>query len=556
MIAYADRACYEISIVSGHVPSSAPFTPVPESSSHAELLEQLKTQVPEALFAMVSGRLNAYAHELAYSKLKIQVLEERLRLRRIQKYGPGSEKLSSLQLELLEQEPGVSREEVIAESERKAPPPATERKKRQHPGRQTLPADLPRVERVIACTPGQCVCGNCGRDTTLIGYEVSEVLNVEPARYFVEVTRCEKRACKTCPEQGVMAAPLPDRIIDKSLVSDRVIIDTVVNKYCDHSPLYRQSVALLRDAGIDISRATMCGWVMTIGEMLMPVSAAMRSHLLAGTYIQADETPVDVQTHDGSGSNHQGYLWQYGTPGGMTVFDFQMSRKREGPLNFLGNFEGLLQTDGYAAYDRVGGPKMAHAACWSHARRYFVDAVKLNKQDAASIRAVELINELFAIDAQARNENMDHAARHALRHEKAPPVLGQIRTHILEMSKTVLPSSAAGQACRYTLGIWERLIRFLDHPELELSNNLAENSMRPIAVGRGNWIHIGSEQAGPRIAAIVSVIESCRRLKIPVREYLADILPGLANAPLQRIADLTPAAWAAKHPQMIRHALL
>jgi hypothetical protein len=270
----------------------------------------------------------------------------------------------------------------------------------------------------------------------------------------------------------------------------------------------------------------------------------------------AHETPVDVQTHDGSGSNHQAYLWQYGTPGGMTVFDFQMSRKREGPFNILGNFEGLLQTDGYAAYDRVGGPKMVHAACWSHCRRYFVDAIKLNKQDAASIRAVELINELFAIDAQARNENMDHAARHALRHEKAPPLLTRIRTHLQEMRKTVLPKSAAGEGCTYTLGIWERLIRFLDYPELELSTNIAENSMRPIAVGRGNWIHIGSEQAGPRVAAIVSVIESCRRLKIPVRNYLADILPGLANAPLQRIADLTPAAWAAKHPQMIRHALV
>jgi transposase len=545
-----------MSIVSDNVPSSAPSTPTPESSSHAELLEQLKTQVPEALFAMVSGKLNAYAHELAYSKLKIQVLEERLRLQRIEKYGPSSEKLSSLQLELLEQEPGVSREEVVAESERPAPPPATERKKRPHPGRQTLPADLPRVERVIACTPGQCVCGNCGRTTTLIGYEVSEVLNVEPARYFVEVTKREKRACKTCPEQGVMAAPLPERIIDKSLVSDEVIINTVVNKYCDHAPLYRQSVALLRDAGIDISRATMCGWVMTIGEMLMPVVGAMRSHLLAVTYIQADETPVDVQTHDGSGSNHQAYLWQYGTPGGMTVFDFQMSRKREGPFNFLGNFEGLLQTDGYAAYDRVGGPKMVHAACWSHSRRYFVDAVKLNKQDAASIRAVELINELFAIDALARNQNMDHAARHALRHEKAPPLLAQIRTHIQEMSKMVLPKSAAGEGCTYTLGIWQKLIRFLDYPELELSNNLAENSMRPIAVGRGNWIHIGSEQAGPRIAAIVSVIEGCRRLNIPARNYLADVLPDLANASLQSFTDRTPAAWAGEHPQMLRHALV
>jgi hypothetical protein len=153
-------------------------------------------------------------------------------------------------------------------------------------------------------------------------------------------------------------------------------------------------------------------------------------------------------------------------------------------------------------------------------------------------------------EAQARNEKMDHAARHALRHEKAPPLLDEIRAHIIDMSKTVLPSSAAGQACRYTLAIWKKLIRFLDYPELELSNNLAENSMRPIALGRGNWIHIGSEPAGPRVAAIISVIESCRRLKIPVRDYLADILPGLANTPLQRIADLTPAAWAEKTSSM------
>jgi transposase len=157
------------------------------------------------------------------------------------------------------------------------------------------------------------------------------------------------------------------------------------------------------------------------------------------------------------------------------------------------------------------------------------------------------MNGLFAIDAQARNENMDHTARHALRHEKAPPLLAEIRTHIQEMSKTALPKSAAGRACAYTLAIWKRLIHFLDYPQLELSNNLAENSMRPIAVGRSNWIHIGSEQAGPRVAAIISVIESCRRLNIPVRNYLAEILPGLANAPVQRIAQLTPTAWAVKH---------
>ena len=175
-----------------------------------------------------------------------------------------------------------------------------------------------------------------------------------------------------------------------------------------------------------------------------------------------------------------------------------------------------------------------------------MDAVKLNKQDVASLRAVELMDELFAIDAQARDDNMDHARHHALRQEKAPPLLNQIRSHILAMSKTVLPKSAAGQASSYTLGIWTRLTRFLDYPVLELSNNLAENSMRPIALGRSNWIHIGSQDAGPRIAAIFSVVESCRRLRIPIRDYLADILPGLANAPIRRIAEFTPTVWAAR----------
>ncbi len=254
-----------------------------------------------------------------------------------------------------------------------------------------------------------------------------------------------------------------------------------------------------------------------------------------------------MQTHDKRGKNHRAFLWQYGTPGGNVVFDFRMSRGREGPKQFLGAFAGILQTDDYVAYERgLGGPGMVHACCWSHSRRNFVDAVKLNKQDAGSIRAVELMDRLFSIDAQAREEKMDQAARHLLRQEKAPPVLDQIRAHIVAMRQTVLPGSKAGQACKYTLTLWEKLTRFLDYPELELSNNLAENSMRPVALGRSNWIHIGSPQAGPRIAAILSVVESCRRLRIPVREYLADILPGLTDTPIQHLAELTPTAWAAK----------
>jgi transposase len=287
---------------------------------------------------------------------------------------------------------------------------------------------------------------------------------------------------------------------------------------------------------------------MKVGELLTPLAAVMRNELLRGSYIQADETPVAVQTRDGRPRNHPAYLWQYGVPGGAAVFEFRMGRGREGPLRFLEDFDGILQTDAYAAYDRVGGPKMVHAACWAHSRRRFVEATRLNKQDVVSTRIVAQMAKLFAIDAQARDQNMDHAGRHALRMKQAPPLLDEIRAQIEAASRTALPSSPLGKACSYTLRLWDKLTRFLDYPVLELSNNLAENSMRPIATGRRNWTHIGHQKAGPRVAAILSVVESCRRLNIPVRDYLADVLPGLANTSIQKLPELTPNVWANKQP--------
>src|SRR5258708_6825225 len=205
---------------------------------------------------------------------------------------------------------------------------------------------------MIACTAGQCICGKCGKETSVIGYESAEQLDVEPAKYFVRVTKREKRACKGCEEEGVHSAPLPARIIDKGLASDRLIIDTVVSKYADHCPLYRQSAILSRETGIDLSRATLDGWVMRVGELLRPISGAMAQELLAGNYIQADETPVGVQPESVRGKNHQAYLWQYSRPSGVVVFDFRMGREREGLRRFLGNFEGVLQSDGYAASEQ------------------------------------------------------------------------------------------------------------------------------------------------------------------------------------------------------------
>jgi transposase len=486
--------------------------------------------------------------ELARAELKIRALEERLRLELIRKYGPKSEQLNDAQLLLLDLEPGVSTQEVEAEAEREPLPPPTpetmKRKSGKHPGRQQLPAGLPRVERIVSCTPEQCVCKACGQQTVVIGYERSEQLDVEPARYFVVVTRREKRACRDCAE-GVTAAPLSARIIEKSLVSDRIVIDAVVSKYCDHLPLYRQSAMLERDTSVAISRATMDGWMMRVGDLLTPVAAATGRELLRGSYIQADETAVPVQMADKRGKHHQAYLWQYGRPGGSVVFDFRMGRGREGPVKFLGPYKGILQTDGYTAYDRAGGVGMVHAACWSHARRKVFDALKLSPEDRVAAQLVARINELFAVDAEARNADLSDEQRHVLRGERSRPLLEVLKKEMEAARATVLPASALGKAVNYTLSLWHKLILFLEHPVLELSTNLAENSMRPVVVGRKNWIHVGSEQAGSKVAAILSVVESCRRLKIPVREYLAAILPGLANRPVQQVSQLTPAAWAA-----------
>src|SRR5437773_3278497 len=356
----------------------------------------------------------------------------------------------------------------------------------KHPGRQELPANLPRVGRVLTCKPDQRVCKRCARETVLIGYEESYQLEVEPAKYFVLVTKREKRACRSCEDLGVVSAPLPPRIIEKCLASDWIVLDTVVSKYCNRVPLHRQSMILERDLGLEISRATLDGWVLKVGELLIPIVAAMRRELIRGSYIQADETPVDVQTREGRGKNHQGYLWQYSRPGGTVVFDFRLSRGRDGPKRFLGQFEGILQTDGYAAYDQIGGTRMVHAACWSHARRQFFEAVRLNPRDPVATPIVARMDELFAVDAEARRKTLTTAARHIRRQETAKPLLDDIRIKIEAAQSAALPSSTLSKACQGALALWKKLTRFLEYPELELSTNLAENSMRPIALGRKN----------------------------------------------------------------------
>lgn len=243
------------------------------------------------------------------------------------------------------------------------------------------------------------------------------------------------------------------------------------------------------------------------------------------------------------GRNHQAYLWQFGNPGGSVVFTFHLGRGGEAAASFLHGYAGILQTDGYVGYDRAVKSATVHAGCWAHVRRNFVDAVKVSPKDTVAAEFVRQMDALFAVDREAAARKMDREERHCLRQEKAAPLVAAIHASLLAVVPTVLPKSKLGEAVGYALGQWDRVRVFLSHPEIELSNNLAENSMRPVAVGRKNWLHVGSVEAGPRVAAILSVVETCRRLGIPVREYLAEVLPGLADRKASAVGALTPLAW-------------
>lgn len=485
-------------------------------------------------------------------ELEARLLREQLRLALIKKYGPKSERLTDEQLQLLEQEPGVEATEV--QQEAAAPPlpprPVTPRAARPH-GRTPLPASLPREIVVIPLPAAECVCGACGGDKPVIGYDEAEQLDVVPARIRVLVTRREKRACPRCPEGGVQTAPPPPRIIPKSKFSDPLIVDVIVRKYADHLPLYRQADILARDAGVEVSRHTLDDLVMSVGDLAQPLVAAMKPELFAGGYIQADETTVPVQSSAVRGRNHRAFLWQFSVPGGPVIFDFQMGRSRAGPREFLAGYAGWLQCDGYSAYDQLG-ENIQYAGCLAHARRGFFEAHQLAPTAPAPLALLQRFSEIYAVEAAARSHPLPSGApltpaqRLALRQERSAPLMQQLKGEIQAVQATATPGSRLGKACGYALNQWERLVKFLTDGRLEVDNNWCENAMRPLALGRRNWLHLGRETAGPRVAAILSLLATCERLGLNLRTYLLAVLPGLGDWPARRIGELTPLAWQAQ----------
>jgi len=354
---------------------------------------------------------------------EVRLLRETIRLMRLEKYGRKSEKLTDDQLSLLDLEPGVVALEVENEANLSDEQKLVGSQKRKHAGRNPLPAHLPRREEVISCEGEDRLCECCGQLRCVIGYEEKEVLDVEPAKYFVRVIKREKLACHHCPEGGIVTAPAAGSlIVEKGKLSDAFIIDVVIKKYASHVPLYRQAADLKRDFAIEIARSTINAAVMAVGQLLIPVSAAMKTDLLGGSYIQADETPISVQSKETIGRNHQSFEFQYSRPGGPVVFDFRMSRGREGPAEFLRGYGGILQCDGYVGYDKIGAPGMVRAGCLAHVRRKFYDALKLDPDDRDAAEVLGLIARLYAVEKEARERNATAAQRKELRAERSAPI--------------------------------------------------------------------------------------------------------------------------------------
>jgi len=524
-------------------------------------LDQLPAEVCQAFEALQAenerqaNTLLVQDQELRRQAQVIQIQNEKIHLLNLRLWGPKGETFSPAQTAMLFDEASVTAAEVRQEAQRPdaataSPLPRAKKTRSQHPGREPLPAHLERREIILRCHPDDCRCRQCGAQRPVIGYETREELGCEPAKFFVNVIKREKRGSHCLPEQGVATAPVPPRIVPKGKLADAFIIEVLAQKYQQHNPVYRQLAALAENHGVELDRKTVTDALLAAGELLRPVVGAQAAELLRGNYVQVDETTVPVQTGEKTGRNHQGYFWEYSEPGGRVVFDFQMGRGRAGPAAFLKGFRGTVQCDGYAAYDDLGDD-LLFAGCLAHARRGFYEAAKLAPLNPRPPEILATMGRLYAVEETARRTGLNPAQRLALRQTESVPIMAALKDRLVAIRQEIPPGGKLAQACDYALSQWSRLEVFLTNGTVEIDNNWCEGAMRPLALGRKNWLHLGSEQAGPKVAAIASIVETCRRLDINLRAYLKDILPTLGGWPINRVAELTPTAWKAARQKVV-----
>jgi transposase len=499
----------------------------------------MTTDVQQARIDTLSGELKI-AH-LTIDKLKIELSY----LRRMQ-YGRSSEKLDHAgQMELMD----CALAPVPAANDAGASnvAPIAGRKKETgttRPGLRELPAHLPR-QTVVHNPEGGCHCVACGNGLRVIGQDVSEVLEYEPGNFLVIRHVRPKLACGNC--HSIAQAPAPKRPVERALAGAGLMTHVLVSKYADHTPLYRQSQIFARD-GVELAVSTLTDIVAAAAWLLTPLAQAMGRYVLSGSKIHGDDTPIRVL---GGAKNKAktGRLWVYvrddraggGTAPAAVWFQYSADRKGEHPRRHLRDFEGILQADAFSGYNRLfEDGRIVEAACWSHARRKFYDIHEQQHKLAGTLahEALQRIAAIFAIEADIQGQSPEERSRQ--RRRRTRPILDELQRWMSATLAQVSAKSPMATAIGYSMSNWRALIRFVDDGRMEAHNNIAERALRGVAIGRKNYLHLGSDRGGERAAVIYSLLGTAKLNGLNPRAYLRHVLERIAEHPSNRIDELLP----------------
>jgi transposase len=488
--------------------------------------------------------------------LKAMLLAERARAERLEqiikelqrhRFGRRAETLPEDQLLLGLEEVEQATASSEAAEEEAAPVERARRSAKRHANRGALPKHLPRVEMVVDIEDQTCPC--CRNALHCIGEDVSERLDIVPARFRVLVVRRPKYACRAC-EEKVVQAPAPARLIEGGLPTEATVAQILVSKYADHLPLYRQAQIYARQ-GIDLDRSTLADWVGRAAWHLRPVYDRLLERLKGSAKLFADETTAPV-LDPGRGRTKTGQLWAYarddrpwgGTDPPGVAYVYAPDRKAERPIAHLAGFKGILQVDGYAGYRVLAGRgEVELALCWAHVRRRFYELAAAGPAPIAN-EALQRIAGLYAVESDIRGRNS--AERRAVRQEKSRPIIDDFEPWLRAKLDLISQKTKLAEAIRYALSRWHGLTRFLDDGRIDIDSNVVERSIRPIALNRKNALFAGSDGGGEHWAIIASLIETCKLNAVDPQSYLTDVITRIVNGHLNReIDDLLPWAYPA-----------
>jgi transposase len=431
-------------------------------------------------------------------------------------------------------------------------PPARDSRAPAQPRRPRKPDydRLPQVRVEHDVSEAEKVCSQCGEAKARIGEDEARVLQFIPARFELHVHVLPKYACSHCRD-GVVAPPPPPRPVSGCIAGAGLLAEIVVSKFAEHLPLYRFEDISTRH-GLYLSRSTLCDWVGKIADLLKPLYEVQKELVRQAGVIWTDDTPVTVLGGEKPGS-HTGRFWVYIGPSAFPydVYDFTENRKRDGPAQFLADYAGFLQADAFSGYDGIytsSDGRILEVACWAHARRKFFDARSSSPAEASLV--LEIIRRLYEVEDRARP--LDDAARCALRRAEAVPILERLRAELDRLSSRLLPKSALAQAVTYALNQWQALCRYTEDGRLTIDNNTSERRLRDQAIGRKNWLFLGSDQAGSRAAVICTIIAGAKRHRLEPWAYLHDVILQLSVDVNPEMLDrLLPDRWAVAHPEHV-----